>query len=110
MNDFLRVLGVSDVADLHPMTRENVSVSDDVVELIRQVNAMGLPAQERARFITALWRPAHVAGDSLKFLYEQILCDSAPADDNPATIDHILNRLLPHTAVQAERIEQLRQG
>jgi hypothetical protein len=107
MDDFLGVLRVSDIADLHPLTRENISVSDDVVELVRQVNGMGLTVQDRASFITALRHPAGAAADSLKFLYP--IAPGAAESPRSATMGHVLNRLRPRTATQAQWIEDLRQ-
>ncbi|MFT3729151.1 MAG: hypothetical protein QM759_15115 [Terricaulis sp.] len=56
MGAFVSALGVDGDARNAALSQENTSLTDDLVELIRQINAQGLDSEERAFVLAALSR------------------------------------------------------
>jgi hypothetical protein len=54
METFLDCLGIADMHEFTRLEKKNISVSDDLVEIIRQINAMGLPSEKRAGILAAI--------------------------------------------------------
>lgn len=103
MSTFLEVLGVPDLKEMSALTQNHISVSDDLIDLIRQLNAMQLPTSERVHFLAAIQACFQTNNNMLKFSYKVPIETNLRSHKNM----QILEQLIPETAEQSEIISNL---
>jgi hypothetical protein len=103
--DWLRVfreyLGLTDATGLTELELNHISVSDDLTELVRQVNAMHLPQQERNAFLANVQACFQTSHNMLRYSYK------FTPEVGDRSQKEIVGRLGAKTEIQAEMIHRL---
>lgn len=100
MSTFLETIEIGKQSEFTKLNRIHLSVDDDLVEIIRQVNGMRLPAKDRSAFLATLRNCLKIDHDGLKY-------DYTGSDRRVISDRQILVRLTPTTSAQSVIIESL---
>lgn len=103
LNDLEELLRLKIDETFTPIKQSNKSVSDDLIELIRQVNAMKIPSESRKGFLSLLQNVLKTEHNILK-LYAQEMSGASIA---VSVLTDILLSLKPENKVQSDLIEML---
>lgn len=71
LSDLIKVAGITTLPTLAPLQKVHVSVSDDVVEIVRQVNGKSLTDQQRSQFLAVIQNVLHTGHNGLRLYARQ---------------------------------------
>ncbi len=97
MSALRSAVGIRQADDFKPLANTNVSISDDLIEIIRQVNALGLPDSERASVLSAMQACFATEHSGLKSEYGKRAF-------SPAAVARVLEQIEPRTEKQREAL------